>query len=101
MVYGDFKDLTTRTASDKILRDKAFNIAKNEKCDGYKRGLASMIYEFFDKKNLQVDQLRIKLNKMNTLQMNFINQLLENLKKEYYISHLKTIFWVQMLQICN
>ena len=45
----DFKDLAKRTASDKILRDKAFNIAKNPKYDGYKKGLASMVYEFFDK----------------------------------------------------
>ena len=29
MAYGDFKDLTSRTAADKVLRDKAFNIAKN------------------------------------------------------------------------
>ena len=50
MAYGDFKDLTRRTASDKILRDKAFNIAKNPKYDGYQRGLASMVYKFFDKK---------------------------------------------------
>ena len=50
MVYGDFKDLKRRTASDKILRDKAFNIAKNPKYDGYQRGLASMVYKFFDKK---------------------------------------------------
>ena len=50
MAYGDFKDLTSRTASDKILRDKAFNIAKNPKYDGYQRGLASMVYKFFDKK---------------------------------------------------
>ena len=42
MAYGYFKDLTRRTASDKILRDKAFNIAKNPKYDGYKRGLVSM-----------------------------------------------------------
>ena len=35
MTYGDFKDITRRTASDKILRDKAFNIAKNPKHDGY------------------------------------------------------------------
>ena len=49
MAYGDFKDLTRRTASDKILRDKAFNIAKNTKYDGYQRGLASMAYKFFDK----------------------------------------------------
>ena len=42
MAYGDFKDLTRRTVSDKILRDKAFNIAKNPKCDRYQRVLASM-----------------------------------------------------------
>ena len=49
MAYGDFKDLAKRTASDKVLRDKAFNIAKNLKYDGYQRGLASVV--FFDKKN--------------------------------------------------
>ena len=47
MAYGDFKDLKRRTASDNILRDKAFNIAKNPKYDGYQRGLASMVYKFF------------------------------------------------------
>ena len=50
MTYGDFKDLTKRTAADNVLRDKAFNIAKNPKYDGYQRGLASMVYKFFDKK---------------------------------------------------
>ena len=49
MTYGDFKDLNRRTAAD-VLRDKAFNIAKNPKYDGYQRGLASMVYKFFDKK---------------------------------------------------
>ena len=39
-----------RTAADKVLRDKAFNIAKNPKYVGYPRGLASMVYKFFDKK---------------------------------------------------
>ena len=51
MAYEDFKDLTRRTASDKILHNKAFNIAtKNPKYDEYQRGLASMFYKFFDKK---------------------------------------------------
>ena len=50
MAYGDFKDLTRRTASDKILRDKAFNIAKNPKYDGYQGRLVLMVYKFFDKK---------------------------------------------------
>ena len=50
MAHGDFKDLTRRTASDKKLHDKAFNIAKNPKYDGYERGIASVVYKFFDKK---------------------------------------------------
>ena len=50
MAYEDFKDLARRAASDKLLRDKTFNIAKNPKYDGYQRGLASMFYNFFDKK---------------------------------------------------
>ena len=50
MACGDFKDLTSRTASDKALHDKSFNIAKNPKYNGYQRGLASMDYKYFDKK---------------------------------------------------
>ena len=52
MVYGNFKDLARRTVADKVLRDKAFNIAKDQKYDGYQRGLASMVYKFFDKKTV-------------------------------------------------
>ena len=51
MAYRDFKDLKRRTVSDKILRDKAFNIAKNHKYDGYQKGLASIVDNFFDKKS--------------------------------------------------
>ena len=51
MAYGDFKDLAIRTASDKLLRDKAFNVAKNPEYDEYQRGLASMVHKFFDKKS--------------------------------------------------
>ena len=50
MSCGHFKELARRAASDKILRDKAFNIAKNPKYDGYQRGLASTVYKFFVKK---------------------------------------------------
>ena len=49
--YSDSKDLTKGTVTDKILRDKSFNIAKDSKYDGYQRGLASMVYKFFDKKS--------------------------------------------------
>ena len=49
MAYGDFKDLARRTVFDKILRDQAFNIAKNPKYDGYQRRLPSMVYKLFDR----------------------------------------------------
>ena len=48
--YGDFKDLAKRTTADKVLKNKAFNIAKDPKYDVYQRGLASMVYKFFNKK---------------------------------------------------
>ena len=51
MAYGDFKDLTKRTITDKVLRDKAFKIESDQKYNGYQRGLASMVYNFFDKKS--------------------------------------------------
>ena len=49
MAYGKSKDLFKRTQSDKFLRDKAFKLASDPKYDGYQRGLASMVYKFFDK----------------------------------------------------
>ena len=49
--YSDSKDLTKRTVADKILKNRAFNVAKDPKYDGYQRGLASMVYKFFDKKS--------------------------------------------------
>ena len=51
MARGVFKDLAKRTASNKFFRCKAFNIAKNPKYEGYQRGLASMVYYYFDKKS--------------------------------------------------
>ena len=49
--YSDSKDLIKRTVPDKNLKNRAFNIAKDPKYDGYQRGLASMVYKFFDKKS--------------------------------------------------
>ena len=51
MAYGKPKDLVKKTQSDKVLRDKAFKIASDPKYDGYQRGLASIVYKFFDKKS--------------------------------------------------
>ena len=50
--YANHKDLINRTEGDKVLKDKAYDIASNPEYDGYQRGLASMVYKFFDKKSM-------------------------------------------------
>ena len=67
MAYGDFKDLAKRTIADKISRDKAFNIAKNHKYDGYQRGLASMVYKFLIKSLVEVVVLRPLIMRSNKM----------------------------------
>ena len=74
MAYGDLKDLQRRTASNKVLRYKAFNIAKNPKYDGYQRGLTSMVYNFLDKK--------LKGSGVNT-PLDFKKQLAEEFNKPF------------------
>ena len=75
-------ELTRRTASDKILYDKSFNIAKIPKCDGYQRGLASTVYIFFGKK---ISGSGIKNENVSNKDLkNYTNQLLQNLIKEKY-----------------
>ena len=59
MAYGEFKDLARRTLSNKILRNKAFNIAKNPKYDEYQRRLALLANDFFDKKKILVVGLKM------------------------------------------
>ena len=51
MAYADFKDLSRTIASDKVIHDKAFNISKNSKYDGYQCGVASIAYKWFNKKS--------------------------------------------------
>ena len=51
MTYRDFNYLYQGAASDKVLREKAINVAKNPKYDGYQRGIASVVYKYFNKKS--------------------------------------------------
>ena len=62
MAYGKSKDLIKRTQSDKVLKDKAFDIASDPKYDGYQRELASMVYKCFDKKSKGSGIVTNKLN---------------------------------------
>ena len=81
MAYGNFKDLNRTTAVDKWLSDKICNIFKNPKYARHQCGIASMVYNFFDKKFL-VEQLKKKLCKMNNSLKIYRNQFFKNLKKK-------------------
>ena len=80
MAYGDFKDLAKRTAADKAVRNKAFNIAKDPKYDGCQEGLASMVYKFFDKKTAG-SSVTILANKSTIKSIPQNEQLAEELHK--------------------
>ena len=80
MTYGYFKDLTRRTASNNVLRDKALNIAKSQKYDGYKGGLASMVYKFFDKKSKE-SGVNIGLKRSEQLAEESHKPIIRNFKK--------------------
>ena len=85
--YSDSKDLTKRTVANKILRNKALNIAKTQKYDGYQRGLASMVYKF-SIKNL----LHLQINLQKEVELH--KPIFRKFKKEKCTQHLKTIFGV-------
>ena len=88
MAYGDFKDIARRTVSDKVLGNKAFNIAKNPKYDGYQRGIASMVYKFFDKKSKGSD-VNILSEFNEELAEELHRRIIRNLKKRTVYSRFK------------
>ena len=90
MAYGGFKDLAKKTAFDKFIRDKAFNIAKNPKYDRYQREMASMVYKFFVKKfaGSGVTNNEIKQNLQLTEELH--KPIIRKFKKEQFIQHLNT-----------
>ena len=97
--YSDFKDIKNRTAADKILRDKSYKIAKDPKYCGSQRGLASMVYTFFDKKTTGSGVKSIPQNEQ--LAEDLLKLIIKKkLKKEKYIQPLKIISGLQIWQIC-
>ena len=96
MAYGDFKDLARRTASDKVLRDKTFDklfdIAKNPKYDLYQKGIASMVYKFFDKKSKGSFNIEVKHNEQLSKELD--KPIIRNFKKRTVYSGFKDTIWV-------
>ena len=87
MVYGGFKDLAQRTGSD-----KAFNIAKNPKYDGYQKGLASIVYKFFEKKS-KGSGVNIPLEFNEQLAEKLHKPIIRKFKKRKVYSGFKENIW--------
>ena len=93
MAYGDFKDLARRTASDKALREKAFNIAKNPKYDGYQRGITSMVYKYFGKKSAQGSGFKSAIKQNEQLAGELHKAIIRKFKKRKVYSSFKDNIW--------
>ena len=92
MAYRDFKDLARRTVSDNILRNKTFSIATNPKYDGYQRGLAFMVYTFFEKKYSSSGvNNEIKQNERLTEELH--KPIIRELKRRKLYSSLRDNIW--------
>ena len=88
VAYGDFKDLKRRTFSDRVLKNKAFNIAKNPKYEWYQRGLASIVYKFFDKKSTGNGIANNEIKQNLQLPKELHKPIIRNLKKK------NSLFWI-------
>ena len=91
MAYGKSKDLAKRTQSGKCLRDKAFKIASDAKYDGYQRGPASVIYNFFDKKS---SGSGVTTEPNYQLANELHRKIIRKFKRQKVIRHSETIFGV-------
>ena len=95
--YADHKDLINRTKSDKILRDKAYDIASNPEYDGYQRGLASMVYKFFDKKSTaepsSLERMGSGIASSSILANELHKPIIKNFDKRKVYSQFKDNIW--------
>ena len=92
LAYGDFKDLKRRTQSDKVLKDKVFEIARNPQYDRYQRGLASMAYKFFDKKSKGAG-IKDKIKENQQLANELNKPIIRKFKKRKVYSFFKDNIW--------
>ena len=88
--YLDSKDLPKRTISDKILKDRAYEIARNRKYDGYQEAIATMVYKCFDKKT------RLGLSVNEQLAKVLHKPVIKKFRRRKTMPDVMTIFWQQI-----
>ena len=100
MAYGDFKDLAKRTIADKILRDKAFNIAKNPTYNEQQRGLPSAVYKFFDKTSTGSGRASLIVNNKENIQLadELHQRIIRKFKKRKIYSSFRDNIWADIIK---
>ena len=94
MAYSKSKSLAKRTQSDKVLRNKAVKIASDPKNDGYQRGLASMVYKFFDKSSSRSGVVTKSATEPNYQLANELHkQIIRKLKTRKVYSSFRDNIW--------
>ena len=95
--YADHKDLINRTEADIVLRDKAYDIASNPENNGYHRGLASMVYKFFDKRSTaepsSLERMGSGFKSSSILADKFHKPIIKKFDKKKVYSQFKDIIW--------
>ena len=105
MTYGKSEDLAKRIESDKVLRDKAFEIASDPRYEGYQRGLASTVYKFFDKKSSSGSGVATEPNYQLPNELH--RRIIREFKKQKVYSSFRDNIWgadladMQSLSKCN
>ena len=83
-----------RTKSDKVLRDKVYDIASKSEYDGYQRGLASMVYKFFDKKSMGSGIKKDKTKSSSLILANELHKpIIKKFNKRKVYSQFKDNIW--------
>ena len=92
MAYGRSEEVEKRTLSDKVLKDKTSEIESNPKYNGYQRGLASMVYKFFDKKSKGTG-IKNKIKENQQLANELHKPIIRKFKKTKVYSYFKDNIW--------
>ena len=96
MAYGDFKDLLSRTAADRVLHNKTFNIDKNPKYDEYQTVQLPLFISFLIKR-LQVVVLKIKIIQNKELNEELHKPIIRKIEKlKVHLSFIDTIWGVDL-----
>ena len=92
--YAKYKDRLNRKQSDIVLKNKALKIATDPRVNGYQRGLASMVYKFFNERTKR-SRINLQANSLNNeiLAEELHKPIIKNFQRRKVYSSFKDNIW--------